>query len=93
MTVDEGTEVTLRALLLSGGSGTDTVVASNLTGVTFSNVEILQTQNAIVTGTAAQFGSFATIRVLPTIPTAQVQLIFAAGEFLPYCNHFRSNLP
>ena len=63
---------------VNGGSGTDAVWATNLTGVTLTSVEILQTQNATVTGTAAQFASFSTIWTFPTAPTVQVSLVMAA---------------
>ncbi|MFO1174411.1 MAG: cadherin-like domain-containing protein [Paracoccaceae bacterium] len=51
---------------VDGGAGRDVMQAANadISGMTISNVEVLETQGSTITGTAAQFAAFSTITYL-----------------------------
>jgi Ca2+-binding RTX toxin-like protein len=65
---------------ISGGDGTDTlsVVGNDLTGLTLSNLEVLETRGRTVTARATQFELFDTILADASDPTRAVRLNLVA---------------
>ncbi len=65
---------------VDGGAGIDEVqVGGSLTGLTLTGFEILNTASSVLTGSAALFESFDTIRVGATSLTGTVSLILSAS--------------
>ena len=72
---------------VNGSVGTDQVTASgDVSGLTFKSVEILNAGASVLTGTAAQFRSFQTIRRSEADTTGGVTLVLSTGGILNLTN-------